>query len=181
MLYELRNECNVIVLKTAAARSLPLPVHPRSGHVAFYSERLIVRMTRIAARDDWAFLGRSMGVDRSCPIVPFAALQRACHEERRRTNLYSAALFFVSLLTRAFVIVAVLLLISEAYIKLCGQDEVVIHKDQYELNVSVCATVDNLNHHKHCLRCLYNSEVFWVAGGSQVISNNGLIYWNKCV
>lgn len=154
MLYELRNECNVIVLKTAAARSLPLPVHPRSGHVAFYPERLIVRMTRIAARDDWAFLRRSMGVDRSCPIVPYAALQRASHEERWRSNLYSAALFFVSLLTRTLAIVAVLLLISEAYIKLCGQNEVVIHKDKYELNVSVCSTVVKLNHHKHCLRCL---------------------------
>lgn len=61
---------------------------------------------------------------------------------------------FVSLLTLALAIVAVLLLISEAYIKLCGQDEVVIHKDKYELNVSVCATVDKLNHNKHRPRCL---------------------------
>ena len=89
-----------------------------------------------------------MGVDQSCPIVPYAALQRACHEERWRTNLYSAALFFVSLLTPALAIVAVLLPISEAYIKLCGQDEVVIHKDKYELNVLVCATVDKLNRRK---------------------------------
>lgn len=61
---------------------------------------------------------------------------------------------FVSLSTRALAIGAVLLLISEAYIKLCGQDEVVIRKDKYELNVSVFASVDKLIRHKHCLSCL---------------------------
>lgn len=93
MLCELRNESNVIVLKTAAAHGLSLAVQPRSGHVAFYPERLIVRMTRIAARDDSTFLRRSMGVDWSCPIVPYAVLQRASHEETVRTSLYSAAPF----------------------------------------------------------------------------------------
>lgn len=60
-------------------------------------------MTLIAARDDWAFFRRSMGVDWSCSIVPNAVLKRASHEVRVLAVTCSPSLhYFVAPLTRSF-------------------------------------------------------------------------------
>jgi hypothetical protein len=111
VLYELRNESNIIVLKIAAAHSLSLPVHPRSGHVAFYPERLIVRMTRTAARDDSTFLRRSMGVDRSCTHSAVCSVTACLSRGEVTYEVVFWSSIFVSLLTRALDTIAVLLLI----------------------------------------------------------------------
>jgi hypothetical protein len=57
-------------------------------------------MTLIAARDDWEFFRRSMGVDWSCPIVSNAVLKRASHEVLVLANICSTSLhYFVAPLT----------------------------------------------------------------------------------